>query len=84
MTSRNGVWSEVRRRPPVPHLRRLSCTRPSIGLRNSPHGSQLDLGITLTSGNSSCAFFGRSPPRSVLTMRTISPRFSKPAPMNGS
>ena len=55
-----------------------------MGLRNRPHGSQLARGITLTPGNSSCAFLGRSPPRSVFTMRTISPRFSKPAAINGS
>ena len=52
----------MRRSPPVPHRRRLSCTRPSMGLRNKPQGSQFPRGITLTSGNSSWAFFGRSPP----------------------
>jgi len=49
-----------------------------------PHGSKHDFGITVMSANSRWAFFGRSPPRSVWTTRINSPRFSKPAAMNGS
>src|SRR5260221_11659345 len=82
--SLNGSSPEMRRKPPVFHLRRVSRTRPSHGLRNRPHGSQHDLGITETPGNSSLAFLGRSPPRSVYTRRMISPRFSNPEAMNGS
>src|SRR2546422_9340343 len=63
--SLKGSESEIRRNPPVFHFLRLSWTLPSHGLRNRPHGSQHDLGITVTSENSSCAFFGRSPPRNV-------------------
>ena len=44
MTSPNGASSETRRSPPVPHFLRLSWTRPSIGLRNSSHGSPLGTG----------------------------------------
>ena len=79
MTSPNGASSETRRSPPVPHFLRLSWTRPSIGLRNSSHGSHLERGMTVTSRNSSWAFLGRSPPRMVMTSRTISPRRSNPA-----
>ena len=79
ITSPNGRSAEMRRNPPTPHLRRLSWTRPSSGLRNVSHGSHIDRGMTLTPGNSSCAFFGRSPPRIVITRRTISPRRSNPA-----
>ncbi len=79
ITSTNGFLPETRRKPPAPHLRRLSCTRPSHGFRNKPHGSHAERGITDTSENSSCAFLGRSPPRNVCTRRIISPRFSNPA-----
>jgi len=84
ITSRNGSSGEILLNPPVFHLRRLSCTRPSQGFRNSPHGSQPDRGITETRSNSSSAFFGLSPPRSVWTNRMISPRFSNPAFRKGS
>ena len=79
ITSPNGRSAEMRRNPPTPHLRRLSWTRPSSGLRNVSHGSHIERGMTLTPGNSSCAFLGRSPPRIVITRRTISPRRSNPA-----
>ena len=82
--SLNGSLSENRRSPPVPHFRRLSWTRPSQGRRKIPHGSKHDFGMTVTSTNSSCAFFGRSPPRSVCTSRINIPRCSNPAEMNGS
>ena len=36
-------------------------------------------GITVTPENSSCAFFGRSPPRIVMTSRVTTPRFTSPA-----
>src|SRR2546428_213264 len=52
ITSPNGLSADGRRKPPVLHLRRLSCTRPSIGRRNTTHGSHIDRGITLTSRNS--------------------------------
>ena len=65
MTSAKGASFETLLSPPVFHLRRLSCTRPSHGLRNTPHGSQHERGMTVTSENSLCAFLGRSPPRSV-------------------
>ena len=68
-----------RRRAPAFHLRRLSCTRPSSGSRNSSQGSHLERGITLTSGNSRCAALGRSPPLRVVVRRMISPRRSMPA-----
>jgi len=79
MTSPKGLSALGRRKPPVFHFRRLSCTRPSIGLRNSSQGSHMERGITLTSLNSSCAAFGRSPPRMVMTRRISSPRRSRPA-----
>src|SRR6202034_3289720 len=82
-TSENGESAEMRRSPPVFHLRRLSCTLPSHGFRNRPQGSQADRGMTVTAENSSCAFFGRSPPRRVWTRRIISPRFSKPFSISG-
>lgn len=53
MRSRNGSSADRRASPPVIHFRRLSWTRPSHGLRNSPHGSQHERGITETCGNSS-------------------------------
>ena len=83
MTSENGWSLEMRRSPPVFHLRKLSCTRPSQGLRNSPHGSHEERGMTVTSANSRCAFFGRSPPLNVCTSRIISALFSKPASSSG-
>ena len=39
MTSPNGSFAEIRRRPPVLHRLRFSLTVPSQGLRKSPHGS---------------------------------------------
>ena len=79
ITSPNGLSGVGRRNPPVFHLRKLSCTRPSSGLRNISHGSHIERGMTLTSENSSWAAFGRSPPRIVITNRIISPRRSSPA-----
>lgn len=79
ITSPKGFAGDGRRKPPVPHLRRLSCTLPSRGLRKTSQGSHIDLGITLTPLNSAWAPFGRSPPRLVVTSRTISPRRSSPA-----
>jgi hypothetical protein len=79
MTSPNGLWAHGRRKPPVFHRRRLSCTRPSNGRRNTTQGSHIDRGITLTPSNSSWAFFGRSPPRMVIVKRTMLPRTSSPA-----
>src|SRR2546423_119047 len=78
MRSLKGSKFEIRRKPPVFHFLRLSWTLPSQGLRKRPQGSQHDLGMTVTSGNSLCAFLGRSPPRNVYTVLMISPRFSKP------
>src|SRR6266446_3545986 len=77
-TSPNGRSAEILLKPPVPHFRRLSWTRPSSGLRNTSHGSHIDRGMTLTSENSTCASLGRSPPRIVITNLTISPRRSRP------
>src|SRR5436190_49297 len=79
ITSPNGWSFEGRRNPPVFHRRRLSCTRPSIGLRKISHGSHIERGMTLTSVNSVCAALGRSPPRIVIVKRMISPRRSNPA-----
>lgn len=81
ITSKNGFSPDILRNPPVAHFRRLSCTRPSQGLRKSPQGSHAERGITDTSSNSLCAFLGRSPPRKVCTRRITSPRFSNPAPI---
>src|SRR5947207_8122956 len=53
MRSLKGSESEIRCNPPVFHFLKLSWTLPSQGLRNRPHGSQQDLGITLTPENSS-------------------------------
>ena len=52
MTSPKGLSSLGRRNPPVPHFRKLSCTRPSNGRLKTSQGSHMDLGITLTSLNS--------------------------------
>src|ERR1035437_261792 len=84
ITSEKGASAATLLSPPVFHLRRFSCTLPSHGFRNRPHGSQADRGITVTSENSLCAFFGRSPPRNVWTSLMISPRFSKPAAIRGA
>jgi len=78
ITSLNGSSSPRRCNPPVPHSRRFSATVQSNGLRKMPQGSQHDLGITVTSGNSSSAPLGRSPPRSVWTRRDYFALFSKP------
>ena len=79
MTSPKGLSCPIRRNPPVPHLRRLSCTRPSSGRRNTSHGSHMERGMTLTPPNSCSAFLGRSPPRMVMVNLTNSPRRSSPA-----
>jgi len=49
ITSRKGFSREMRRKPPVPHFLRLSCTLPSHGFRKSPQGSHAERGITDTS-----------------------------------
>ncbi len=49
ITSPKGCASDTRRSPPVLHFLRLSCTRPSSGLRKSSQGSYIDLGNTVTS-----------------------------------
>ena len=78
ITSPNGRSGDGRRNPPVLWRLRLSCTRPSTGLRSTTHGSNIDRGITLTFWNSWWAFFGRSPPRIVMTRRMMVPRGSSP------
>jgi len=79
ITSPNGRSAPIRRYPPVFHFRKLSWTRPSNGRRSITHGSHIPRGITLTSENSRWAFFGRPPPRIVITSRTMFPRGSSPA-----
>ena len=49
MTSPNGRFAPGRRNPPVPQRLKLSCTRPSSGCRKITQGSNIDLGMTLTS-----------------------------------
>jgi hypothetical protein len=78
ITSPNGCSADGRRKPPVIHFRRLSCTRSSGGRRSITHGSHIERGITLTPANSRCAFLGRSPPRIVIVSRTMYPRSSNP------
>lgn len=80
--SGNGLFSEGRRRAPVPYLFRFSTTRPSHGFRKISQGSKHERGITDTSRYCLSPNFGRSPPRSVLTTRTTCPRASKPAIQN--
>ncbi len=53
MTSPKGLFGVGRRKPPVFHFLRLSCTRPSRGFRQTIHGSHIERGMTLIVPNSS-------------------------------
>jgi len=79
-TSANGFPSSRRRSPPVCQVRRQSANviPEGMGFRKIPQGSWQPRGIEHTSGNSSSAFLGRSPPRKVRTKRIKVPRNSRP------
>ena len=80
--SGKGVSSEGRRRAPVPYLFRFSITRPSHDFRKRSQSSKHARGMTDRLRYCLLPNLGRSPPRSVLTTRTIWPRASKPAIQN--
>jgi hypothetical protein len=68
-------WATQRRFPLALSARALPAAR------NSNHGSNIERGITLTSGNSTWAFFGRSPPTSSSPADDLTA--SNPAPASG-
>ena len=71
--SQNGELAFSRLSAPAPHFLKFSATVFSeIGFLYNPQGSHIPFGITEISENSDSYPLGRSPPRSVLTVRIIS------------
>jgi len=81
ITSENGASVATLLSPPVFHLRRLSCTLPSHGFRNRPHGSQADRGITVTSEEFLVRILRPVPATQCLNEPYDFAAFSKPAPL---